>query len=291
MTLRTETSRKMKALFQPPPVVTACLILLGYLAAMVALIWAAQRVAHVAFTVAAALLLASCFKGLNNIVHECSHRSFCDSPRMNRILGSAVCVLLINDFESYLREHTSHHRYLGDYERDLDFRLREGLDHSQRFTWRRIAGDVLLLRFFRFYWPHVDPRKPQHLMGFALLAGASVALVLAGAWHAVAALLLSFVVFLALLRYLIDIVDHGGMYRADIEELYKSRNFIVRNPLLRWMLFPRNDCYHLVHHLYPYVPVSRFGQAHALLLEEDDYRRLPHTARLAAFDAAAREST
>lgn len=289
MKQRTETSRKMKELFLPPPVATACLTLLGYLVAIAGLSWAAQLAANVAVTVAAAVLLASCFKGLNNIVHECSHRSFCRSPRVNRILGSAVCVLLLTDFDSYLREHSSHHRYLGDYERDLDFQLREGLDHSQRITWTRIARDLVTLRVFLFYLPRVSPRNPRHLVGLALLAGALLALGAAGAWHAVAALGLSYVVFLAMLRYLIDIVDHGGLYRADIAELYKSRNFIVRNPLVRWMLFPRNDCYHLVHHLYPYVPVSCFGQAHALLLEEADYRRLPHAARFAAFDATVQE--
>lgn len=289
MKQRTETSRKMKELFVPPPVAAACLTLAGYLAAIVALTWAAQRAANVAATVVAAALLASCFKGLNNIVHECSHRSFCRSLRANRALGIGVCMLLLTDFASYLREHASHHRYLGDYTRDLDFQLRRQLDHSQRITWGRIARDVLTLRVFAFYLPRVALGNPQHLVGAALLGGVLVALGVAGAWHAVSALVLSYVVFLAVLRYLIDIVDHGGLYRADVEELHKSRNFIIRNPLLRWMLFPRNDCYHLVHHLYPYVPVSCFGQAHALLLEEDDYRRLPHAARLAAFDATAQE--
>lgn len=279
----------MKVLFHPPRSPMACVVLVGYLGGIAGLIWAAQLASQPVITVALAVVLASCFKGLNNIVHECSHRSFCRSPRLNRAIGEVLCVLLLMDFDSYLREHNSHHRHLGDYERDLDFQLRARLEHSRRITWGRIARDVLTLRVLRFYTPRVNPRVPQHVLGLGLVLGAAVVLGAVGAWHSVAALGLSYGVFLAVLRYLIDIVDHGGLYRADVEELYKSRNFIVRNPLLRWMLFPRNDCYHLVHHLYPYVPVSCFGRAHRLLLEEDDYRRLPHQARFAAFDGALQE--
>jgi fatty acid desaturase len=84
-------------------------------------------------------------------------------------------------------------------------------------------------------------------------------------------------VFMPFLRFVIDIIDHGGIYTAEANELYKSRNFI-HHAALRWILFPRNDCYHLIHHLYPYLPVASFGKVHAILMEDPEYRNLQHRA-------------
>lgn len=37
------------------------------------------------------------------------------------------------------------------------------------------------------------------------------------------------------------------------------------------MFFPRNDSYHLVHHLFPGVPVSHFHFCHERLMEDRNY--------------------
>jgi fatty acid desaturase len=42
--------------------------------------------------------------------------------------------------------------------------------------------------------------------------------------------------------------------------------------VLRFFLFPRNDCYHLIHHLFPGVPVNHFDRCHEELLQDPKYR-------------------
>jgi fatty acid desaturase len=253
---------------------------------MVAALVAADRVGRAAVTVLLAVVVASLFKGLNNIVHECSHNAFAEDARFNRFLGTILCVLLLMDFQSYKREHTSHHRYLGDYDRDLDFQLRRGLGHDRRFRWRRMLRDTVSLRFVRYYVPRVRLRHPHHLVGLSFYAVLLIGLLAVGACDAAVILFLAHVLFMPWLRYFIDIVDHGGLYRADVGELYKSRNFVVGNFALRWLLFPRNDCYHLIHHLYPYLPIASFGKVHAVLLEDPAYRGLRHRAELGGFRPA-----
>ena len=72
------------------------------------------------------------------------------------------------------------------------------------------------------------------------------------------------------ISYWTDCIDHGGILDAD-DEIEASRNLIVPRPL-RLFLFPRNDCYHLIHHLFPTVPVHHFDACHKKLLADASYR-------------------
>jgi fatty acid desaturase len=44
---------------------------------------------------------------------------------------------------------------------------------------------------------------------------------------------------------------------------------------VRLIFFPRNDSYHLVHHLFPQIPARHLHQAHQELCRDPSYRRLP----------------
>jgi fatty acid desaturase len=269
---------RIKQLYAPPRASAALAIVLGYAAGLVALPGVAAAAARLALTIACAFATASVLKGLNNIVHECSHQAFSTSRAFNDGVGTLLCIVLLTDYGSYKLEHASHHRHLGDYGRDLDFQLRRPLAHDRPFRWRRMVLDLVTLRFLWFYAPRIQLSQPHQRAGAAALALALTVLIALGWWHAALTLAMAHVVFMPLLRFLIDIVDHGGIYLVGEDELRKSRNFIVRNPVVRWLLFPRNDCYHLIHHLYPYLPVASFGAAHALLSDNPDYRALPHRA-------------
>jgi fatty acid desaturase len=270
--------RRIRRFFSPPNVVSASAIAAGYGLSILALLIAAEVSGHVAVTVAVAVLIGTLLKGLNNIVHECSHHSFSNDRAFNERVGAILCVVLLTDYASYKKEHSSHHRFLGNYERDLDFQLRQRLGHDRPFTWRRLVVPLVTLRFLWFYLPRPRLTQRDHVLGVIILVLLFGGLLWIGAIQAALALALAHIVVLPLLRFVIDIVDHGGLYRAELDELYRSRNFIVSNPVLRWMLFPRNDCYHLIHHLYPYLPVTRFGEVHTILMEDPDYRALQHLA-------------
>lgn len=68
-------------------------------------------------------------------------------------------------------------------------------------------------------------------------------------------------------------MDHGGLLKdVHLNALDMSRNLVVPR-LLRLVIFPRNDCYHLIHHLYPTLPVRYFDDVHSALLSDVEYRR------------------
>jgi fatty acid desaturase len=72
-------------------------------------------------------------------------------------------------------------------------------------------------------------------------------------------------------------VDHAGLI-AESDDLYASRNLILPQPL-RALLFPRNDCFHLVHHLFPSVPTRHLPACHRRLMSDPAYAALSHRAR------------
>jgi fatty acid desaturase len=72
------------------------------------------------------------------------------------------------------------------------------------------------------------------------------------------------------INYWTDCIDHGGLV-GETDELAASRNLVVPK-ILRVILFPRNDCYHLVHHLFPQVPTHHLDACHERLLDHPAYR-------------------
>ena len=60
-------------------------------------------------------------RGINNIIHECSHNSFSCKSVYNKFFGKICSSILFKSFNKYRREHNSHHMHLGDLERDADF--------------------------------------------------------------------------------------------------------------------------------------------------------------------------
>jgi fatty acid desaturase len=67
-----------------------------------------------------------------------------------------------------------------------------------------------------------------------------------------------------------DILDH-----AFSDE--KTQNHFFKIKILNLIFFPRNDAYHLVHHLFPRAPVCEFKKIHEqLLLQQNEYGKLKH---------------
>ena len=88
-----------------------------------------------------------------------------------------------------------------------------------------------------------------------------------------------FLTTLPAIAYVTDVLDHAGLIRRK-HDLEKSRNYVVDNRLIHVVFFPRNDSYHLVHHLFPSVPTKMMPQCHKILMQEvPEYRALSHTLR------------
>jgi len=222
-----------------------------------------------------ALFIGTRFRGINNIVHECSHYAFSRDKSDNVVFGSLAAALVLASFEAYQKEHMTHHAYLGDYEKDLDFKNIQDFCFEKNLTLLTIARHAVT--------PLVGLHLPRYLgfdlsirdgFGYALMKMALILGTLTFAYFnltaALALVIVPFAWIYPAINYWTDCIDHGRILKSG-DELEASRNLVVPWPL-RVILFPRNDCFHLIHHLFPGIPVQNFDKCHELLLEHPAYR-------------------
>lgn len=224
---------------------------------------------------AAMLFIGTRLRGFNNIVHECSHFTFTKRREDNVMFGSICSSLVLGCFQDYRRKHMTHHAHLGDYEKDLDlqgirvFRLEEPL--TPRTLVRHVLTPILALHLPHYLSIDLSGTdgRAYRLLKIGLIAAAVAAL----AFDPVAAVLLIWIPFLwiySAINYWTDCVDHAGLVESG-EELTSSRNVLMPKQLSA-ILFPRNDCYHLVHHLFPHVPARHLDRCHKQLMSNRQYR-------------------
>ena len=85
-----------------------------------------------------------------------------------------------------------------------------------------------------------------------------------------------------ILRYWSDAADHAGIIQ-DNGEFLRTRNHLLSHPLLGLLFFPRNDEYHLVHHLFPALPIRYYPVMHRHLLKCSLYAERTHEIHLKDF--------
>ncbi len=220
-------------------------------------------------------LIATRLRGFNNIIHECSHYTFSNTRDDNRVLGSVCAALILGSFRDYRDEHLTHHAHLGDYDKDMDLHGIQALHLEAPLTpktvLRHIATPFLGLHFPYYLNPNFSSK--DGLVYWILkmsLVGAAMVFLLVDPLAALIMVWLPHLWVFTALNYWTDCIDHGGLVEAG-EELESSRNFIVPQPI-RAILFPRNDCFHLVHHLFPQIPARHLESCHHKLLENPVYR-------------------
>ncbi|MDE2913025.1 MAG: fatty acid desaturase [Paracoccaceae bacterium] len=230
-----------------------------------------------------AAFIATRLRGLNNIVHECSHATFVRDPANNETFGKIAAALTLGSFGAYRKAHLTHHSHLGDHEKDLDFKgiqaFRFETPLTARTLCRHIVTPVVGLHLPVYARPDLSVRDG------ALAAALKLAILFAACCWAVADPLTAAILFLLpwfwlfpAINYWTDCVDHAGLWSGS-DSLHTARNAVL--PLaLRWLLFPRNDCYHLIHHLFPGIPSQHLPACHGTLLENSAYRRAQRENRL-----------
>lgn len=223
--------------------------------------------------------IATRLRGLNNIVHECSHATFAVHRQTNVIIGKLCSALTLGSYTAYRHEHLSHHQHVGDYGRDLDLQGIEPLGLHDPLTPRVILRHVftpLVLRHLPYYL-NVDLSGRDgrffQMLKFAYL-GAIVFLIIQFPLPMALFAVLPYVTMFTALNYWADCLDHAGLIETD-DDLESSRN-VLAPKVLSWLLFPRNDGYHLVHHLFPNVPARHLATAHNALLDDPVYQTMPN---------------
>lgn len=251
-----------------------------------ATIWSVLAVA------ALMLFIATRLRGLNNIIHECSHATFSENRADNTRIGRICASLLFNSFESYRHEHLSHHAHLGDYDQDLDLQGIEDLGLHDPLTPRVILRHLatpILLRHLPFYLSlNLTARDGFVFQAFqyslvALVTFVTVVAPLTG----ILLMVVPFVLIFSALNYWADCMDHAGLVPTE-DELDGSRNVLAPHSL-RWLFFPRNDCFHLVHHLFPHIPARHLETSHEALLTDELYMSRANAVRAQKQVVAASE--
>lgn len=228
------------------------------------------------------VFIATRCRGLNNIVHECCHATFVDDREENRLLGSICASAVLSCYTDYRDEHLTHHQHLGDYDHDMDLQGIQDLKLHEPLTAKTLARHIitpLIGRHLPYYLgANLSDKDGRNFMymKYTLIAVAFAFLIL----QPLTALIMVFVPFLLIystMNYWTDCMDHAGLVASE-DELDSSRN-IVAPGLVRWLLFPRSDCFHLVHHLFPHIPARHLESCHRLLEWDDVYASRTNATR------------
>ena len=235
------------------------------------------------------IFIGTRLRGLNNIVHECTHSSFSEHRGDNVTIGRFCSSFLTGCFKQYKDDHLSHHAHLGDYERDAELAVIEKFRLHDPLTPRTVLRHFitpLLGRHLRMY-SGVNMSGEDGRFFLAFKSGLLLAIAVFSLFNPLASLLfvlLPLYFIFPTLNFWTDCLDHAGLVGAT-DELEASRNVLAPAPL-RLLFFPRNDCYHLIHHLFPQIPARHLKDAHAALSEDPQYRSQPLAVRPAHTDFA-----
>ena len=229
-----------------------------------------------------AIFIGTRFRALNNIVHECSHSTFTVDRKDNVMIGSLCASMVLSCFQDYRDEHLTHHAHLGDYDHDLDLQgIRDLKLHEPltRASVLRHLSNPFLGRHLPYYLGvNLSGRDGQAFrwMKILLLLATAVFtafLPLTGLLF----IIVPFVFVYSTINYWTDCFDHAGLVSSD-DDLDSSRNVLAPYPL-RVLLFPRHDCFHLVHHLFPQVPARYLQASHEALIEDEIYQEKHNATR------------
>lgn len=215
---------------------------------------------------------------INNLLHEASHKNLASRRGWNDFLGQwLLAVPCLTSLKRYRTDHAAHHRFLGDPARDPDHFNRPSFASASwvQVWWKLVCDPSAWVSSVLGTLPKMTPREAGRLvgawtvllLGVALVVGPPFALAFGALWLAARA-----TVFHALMQFR-EMADHFGLNPSSV--MTYTRN-VEGNRLLALLIHPRDDSFHLVHHLAPNVPFFSVRKAHGLLLQDAEYARQHH---------------
>jgi fatty acid desaturase len=222
-------------------------------------------------------------RALGNMMHECSHGIFVRSATANTALGHLLAAADLTSFAEYSEQHASHHAHLGDPQRDLDYRARFfllGKKKSLASIMHMVFSSILLIPLWvqilrPVFW---DKRAP--LWSNCVRLGYLCAVVLACAhpasgYFTMLYLIVPYLTSYQWMRIFSDGCDHLFLTEAS-DSNERSRNHLFHSSLVNMIIFPRNDGYHLLHHLFPTLPTRCYPETHHRLMQNPWYASRSH---------------
>ena len=209
-------------------------------------------------------------RALGNIIHECSHRIFTENKKWDLFLGRVLASLHFSSFREYQHAHFSHHRFTGDQEKDEDAKSRYCIGIFSSFSLKK----TLLKSLSPLNWSRIeqyqifDFREPFWVNGIRLLYLHFFLFFSISSLSFFLFITIPFLTSYPFMKIFSDLMDHGGLLHKKAI-FARSRNHFFKIKYLNLLLFPRNDGYHLLHHLYPQLPVRKYKEKHDTIINHD----------------------
>jgi fatty acid desaturase len=245
---------------------------------------------------AACYLIARCQRGFEVQVHDVCHYNWTRHTRLNDLLGNILVALpSFNLISSYRDSHRYHHIYFGqmldpDRQRYEEF----GIEELDRDRWLNyLMGMAAQLPTYTASWWKMIGLSPKVLVPslgwhlvflispLAIIFGWRLALVIWAVYW-----LLPFMLILSVIRFIGEGGEHN--YRAS-RTVFEGSN-INQGLIPRLLVYAHGDGYHMIHHLFPSIPLHKLQRTHEFLIDADphDYG-LKYMHRTKIFQKAFKE--
>ena len=244
---------------------------ISILSAVAVVVWGSELFAPLAVVV-----IANRQRALGNILHDAGHRNLWRDRRRNDLVARLfIAPLLFASLSRYRETHFKHHMALGDAGCDPDFLtasrkapaswISSYLDQVfSPSAWLSAVGGHLFLR-------QVRAASHLYIVGWWVgalalmwaIAGASFTTVFLVLW------LLARATVFHLITTFREMCDHFGLQPGGVFTFTRD---MACHGFWRRVIHPRNNGYHLTHHLLPAVPYYRLPEAHRLLKRQQVFQ-------------------
>jgi fatty acid desaturase len=215
-------------------------------------------------------------RALGNVLHDLAHRNVSRRVQSNDFIArTLVAPLLYADFEQYRKTHLAHHMHLGDPQLDPDYMESAG---SNRNCWRETFHANLInpsLWRSTLAGDFAKPLANDKLLYILLWwVGLLACIAFISSWQAAGIFLALWLSARATVFFLItlfrEMCDHFGRTSGGVFQFSRD---ITAGGILRYIIHPHNNGYHLTHHLLPTVPYYHLPVTHKALLKLPEFQQ------------------
>ena len=228
------------------------------------------------FAPVAVVLIANRQRALGNILHDAGHRNLWRDRRRNDLVARLfIAPLLFASLTRYRETHFKHHMELGTDGGDPDL-LFFARSRPTTWFWNYLDQVFSLNAWLSSMGGHLLSRQVRtasqlYIVGW-WLGAVALMWVVAGPDFTVTFLvlwLLARATAFHLITTFREMCDHFGLQPGGVFTFTRD---MACHGVWRWLIHPRNNGYHLTHHLLPAVPYYRLPEAHRLLKGQAVFR-------------------
>ncbi|MGZ6471570.1 MAG: fatty acid desaturase family protein [Bdellovibrio sp.] len=214
--------------------------------------------------------IATRLRALSMLLHEAIHSNIAKSRKANVFFGRIVSLFLPFSYDRCLHTHTLHHKFIGESDKDPDFNYEiQKFLYNSKGSKKNTDYFIGLVKNYLAYlkydlWDEMEPQMWRVLrFSFYLIFFLCLSYLFG---YFLILLMATFVLYCSfpLIRFLGDTFDHGELVVSEAQ--LQTRNQIGFSKVIYMFLFPLNDQYHLVHHIYQNIPADQLGRAHESLM-------------------------